>query len=114
MQKKHKWVVLEKPAVLVPQREKVVFLGTSSRQVQELDKKARGRKDTIEGKVCVNWKTREEGGFGSVHSNMPRPDDPELNSLVKEKILYLCSVGMDTTGTEKEKMWMGRWGGDES
>ena len=33
MQHKYKWVVPEKPAVLVPQRKNIVFLGTATRQV---------------------------------------------------------------------------------
>ena len=41
MQHKYKWVVPEKPAVLVPQRNNIVFLGTETRQVGELDKKAK-------------------------------------------------------------------------
>ena len=38
MQHKYKWVVPEKPAVLVPQRKNIVFLGPSTRQVGELKK----------------------------------------------------------------------------
>ena len=33
MQHKYKWVVPKKPAVLVPQRKNIVFLGTATRQV---------------------------------------------------------------------------------
>ena len=36
MQHKKKWVVPDKPAVLVPQRKNITFLGTSNRQVGEL------------------------------------------------------------------------------
>ena len=39
MQHKKKWVVPDKPAVLVPQRKKITFLVTATRQVGELDKK---------------------------------------------------------------------------
>ena len=35
MQHKYKLVVTEKPAVLVPQRKNIVFLGTATRQVRE-------------------------------------------------------------------------------
>ena len=76
MQHKYKWVVPEKPAVLVPQRKNIVFLGTATRQVGELDKKAKEGEDTIEVKARVNWKWREEVGFGSVHSSMQRPSSP--------------------------------------
>ena len=54
MQHKYKWVVPEKPAVLVPHRNNIVFLGTETRQVGELDKKAKEGKDTIETKARVN------------------------------------------------------------
>ena len=40
MQHKYKLVVPEKPAVWVPQRKNIVFLGTATRQVGELDKEA--------------------------------------------------------------------------
>ena len=54
MQHKYKWVVPEKPAVLVPQRNNIVFLGTATRQVGELDKNAKEGEDTIEAKARVN------------------------------------------------------------
>ena len=60
MQHKYKWVVPEKPAVLVPQCKNIVFLGTATRQVGELYKKAKEGKDTIEAKARVNWKRSEE------------------------------------------------------
>ena len=56
--------------MLVPQRKNIVFLCTATRQVGELDKKAKEGEDSIEAKARVNWKGREEGGFGSVHSIM--------------------------------------------
>ena len=59
MQHKYKWVVPQKPAVLVPQRKNIVFIGTETRQVGELDKKAKEGKDTIEAKSRVNWKSLE-------------------------------------------------------
>ena len=68
--------------MLVPQRNNIVFLVTSTRQVGELDKKAKEGKDLIEAKARVNWKGREEGGFGSVHSSMQRPDPPYLESII--------------------------------
>ena len=42
MQHKKKWVIPDKPAVLVTQRKNITFLGTATRQVGELDKKAKG------------------------------------------------------------------------
>ena len=50
MQYKYKWVVPEKPAVLVPQSKNIVFLCTATRQVGELDKKEKEGEDTIEAK----------------------------------------------------------------
>ena len=41
MQQKKKWVIPEKPAVLVPQRKNITFLGTAIRQIGELDKKSK-------------------------------------------------------------------------
>ena len=58
MQRTYKWVVPEKAAVLVPQHKNIVFLGTATRQMRELDKKAKEGKDTIEAKARVNWKGR--------------------------------------------------------
>ena len=101
MQHKYKWGFPEKPAVLVPQRKNIVFLGTATRQVGELDKKAKEGEDTIEAKARVNWKGREEGGFGSVHSSMQRPDPPDLESVIGERISSLCSIDMDTAGKVK-------------
>ena len=92
MQHKYKWVVPEKPAVLVPQRKNIVFLGTTMRQVGQLDKKAKEGKDTIEAKERVNWKGREEGGFVSVHSRMHWPDPPDLDSIIGEMISSFCSI----------------------
>ena len=52
----------------------------------ELDKKEKEGKDTIEAKTRVNCKGPEEGGFGSVHSSMQRPDPPDLESIIGERI----------------------------
>ena len=41
IQHKKKWVVPDNPAVLVPQRKNITFLGTATRQVGELDKKSK-------------------------------------------------------------------------
>ena len=41
MKHKYRWVVTDKPAVLVPHCNNTVFLGTEIRQVGELDKKAK-------------------------------------------------------------------------
>ena len=102
MQHKYKWVVPKKPAVLVPQRKNILFLGTATRQVGELEKKAMEGKDTIEAKARVNCKRREEGGFGSMHSSMKRPDPPDLESIIGESISSLCSIDMDTAVKAKE------------
>ena len=87
--------------MLVPQRKNIVFLCTATRQVRELDKNTKEGKDTIEAKATVNWKGREEGGFGSVHSSMERPDPPGLELIIGERISYLCSIDMDTAGKVK-------------
>ena len=54
----------------------------------------------------MNWKGREEGGFGSVHSSIQRPDRPDLESISGERISSLCSIDMDTSGKVKEFIWM--------
>ena len=64
------------------------------------------RKDTIEAKSRVNWKGREEGGFGSVHSSMQRPEPPDLESVIGERISSLCIIDMDTAGKVKELIWI--------
>ena len=92
--------------MLVPQRNNILFLGTATRQVGELEKKANEGKDTIEAKARVNWKGSEEGGFGSVHSSMQRPDPPDLESIIGERISSLCSIEMDSEGKVKELIRM--------
>ena len=79
-----------------------MFLGTATRQVGELDKKAKEGKYIIEAKARVNCNGREEGGFGSVHSSMQRPDPPDLESIIGERISSLCSIEMDSAGKVKE------------
>ena len=54
----------------------------------------------------MNWKVRKEGGFGSVHLSMQRPDPPDLESIIGERISSLCSIDMDTAGKVKELIWM--------
>ena len=54
----------------------------------------------------MNWKGREEGGFGSVHSSMQQPDPSDLESIIGERISYLCSIDMDTSGNVKEFIQM--------
>ena len=106
MQHKYNWVVPEKPAVLVPKRENIVFLVTATRQVGELDKNAKEGEHTIEAKAWVNFKGREEGGFGSLHSSMQRPDSLDLESIIGERMSSLCSIDMDTASKVKELIWM--------
>ena len=106
MEKKFKWNVPDKPTVLVPQRKNIVFMGTATRQVHELDKKAKEGEDAIDKRARVNWKTREEQGFGSVHSNMQQQHAPDLKSLIGHKISCYCSVDLDENGTKKDAMWM--------
>ena len=106
MQPKYKWFVPEKPAVLVPQRKKIVFLGTATRQVGELYKKVKEGEDTIEAKARANWKWHGEGEFGSVHSTMQRPDPSDLESIIGERISSLCIIDMDTAVKVKELIWM--------
>jgi hypothetical protein len=106
MEKKFKWEVPEKPTVLVPQRKNIVFMGTATRQVRDLDEKAKGGEDAIDKRARVNWKEREDQGFGSVHSNMQQQTAPDLKSLKGKRISYYCSVDLDEKGTKKKCMWM--------
>ena len=71
------------------------------RQVGELDQKVKEGEYTIDAKARVIWKGSEEGGFGSVHSIMQRPDPTDLKSIIGERISYLCSIDMDTAGKVK-------------
>ena len=50
----------------------------------------------------MNWKGREEGGFGSVHLSMQRPDPPDLELVIGERISSLCSIDRDTACKVKE------------
>ena len=106
MQHKYKWVVPEKPAVLVTQRKNIVFLGTATRQVVELYKNTKEGKDTIEAKERVYWKESEEGGFRSMHSSMQRPDPPDIELITGERISSLCSIATDAAGKVKELIGM--------
>ena len=54
----------------------------------------------------MNWKGLEEGGFGSAHSSMQRPDPPDLESIIGERISSLCSIDMDTATKVKDLIWM--------
>ena len=92
--------------MLVPQRKKITFLGTEIRQVGELDKKSKEGEDVIEGRARLEWKKREDTGYGSVHSNMQLYSAPKLESLIGVKISQYCSVDMNETGTEKKLLWM--------
>ena len=56
MQHNYNWVVPEVPKVMVPHRKNVVFLGTVTRQVTELDEKAKEDDDDIEKRAWVNLK----------------------------------------------------------
>ena len=106
MQQKKKWVIPENPAVLVPQRESITFLGTATSQVGGLDKKSKEGEDAIEGRARLDWKKREETGYGSVHSNMQLYSAPKLESLIGFRISQYCSVDMNKAGTEKKLLWM--------
>ena len=54
MQHKHKWAVPVVPAVMVPQRKNIVFLGTATRQVAELDEKSKEGEDEVEKRAQVD------------------------------------------------------------
>ena len=82
LQNKHTWVVPDVPAVMVPQRKNIVFLGTATRQVAELDGKAKEGEDEVEKRARVDWKEGEDQIFGSVHSNMQQPYAPDLEDLI--------------------------------
>ena len=109
MQQKKTWVIPEKPEVLVPQRKNITFLGTATRQVGELDKKSKEGEDAIEFRARLDWKKREDTGYGSVHSNMQLYRAPKLDSLIGVRISQYCSVDMNEAGTEKTFLWILGW-----
>ena len=41
-----------------------------------------------------------------MHSSMQRPDSPELESVIGERITSLCTIDMDTAGKVKELVCM--------
>ena len=41
-----------------------------------------------------------------MHSSMQRPDPPDLELIIGERISSLCSIDMDTAGKVKELIWM--------
>ena len=54
----------------------------ATRQVAEFDKKAKEGKDDVEKRARVDWKEREDQGFGSVHSNIQQPYALDLEDLI--------------------------------
>jgi len=106
MQKKSKWDIPDKPAAMVPQRKSIVFLGTATKQVRRLDEKAKEGESALEERSRRNWKGREEGGFGSVHSNMQTPYPPEPKTLVGERLSVLVSVDLNDADNTKDCIWM--------
>ena len=106
MQHKKKWFIPYKPAVLVPQRKNITFLGTANTHVGELEKKAKEGEDEIEGRARLDWKKRKDTGYGSVHSNMQLYSAPKLESLIGIKISQYCSVDVNEAGTKKKILWM--------
>ena len=48
------------PAVMVPQRKNIVFLGTATWQVAELDEKAKEGKDKVKKRAQVDWREGED------------------------------------------------------
>ena len=106
MHHKKKWFIPDKPEVLVSQRKNITFLGTATRQVGDLYKKAKEGEDSIEVRARLDWKKREDTGYGSVHSNMQLYSAPKLESLIGVKISQYFSVDMNEAGTEKKLLWM--------
>ena len=75
--------------------------------LRRINTKIGKNEDTIDAKPRANWKGgSDEGGFGSVHSSMQRPDPPDLESIIGERISSLCSIDMDTEGKVKELIWI--------
>ena len=66
-----------------------------------MDKKSKKGEDAIEGRARLDWKKREDTGYGSVHSNMQLYSAPKLESLIGVRISQYCSVDMNEAGTEK-------------
>ena len=106
MQHKKKWFIPDNPAVLVPQLENITFLGTATRQVGELDNKAKEGENTIEVRAHLYWMKWEDTGYGSVHSNKQLYSAPKLESLIGVKISQYCIVDMNKAGTEEKLLWM--------
>jgi hypothetical protein len=106
MQKKSKWDIPDKPAAMVPQRKNIVFLGTATKQVRRLDEIVKEGESALEERSRRNWKGREEGGFGSVHSNMQTPYPPEPKTLVGERLSVLVSVDLNDADNTKDCIWM--------
>ena len=99
--KKNKWVVPEKPDVLVPQRRDMSIIGQRTNQVLELDLKENEHKEDIDTKARGTWRKQNEEGFGSMHTIMQQPDAPRLESLIGMRIKYLSSIDMEKAGSEK-------------
>ena len=76
------------------------------RKVVELDNKAKEGGYAIEGRARLDWKKREDTGYGSVHSNMQLYSAPKIESLIGVRISQYCIVDMNKAGMEKKLLWM--------
>ena len=64
-------------------------------------KKSKEGEDAIEGRDRLDWKKREDTGYGSVHSHMQLYSAPKLESLIGVRISQYCSVDTNEARTEK-------------
>ena len=88
---------------MVPQQKSMIFLKTATKQVRNLDEKSKKGNVALEERSRRNWKRQEEGGFGSVHSNIQAPYSPEPNTLVRESLSV--SVSIDLNDADDTKDW---------
>ena len=106
MEKKHKWVAPEKPAVPVPRRKSITFMGTATKQVAELDRKARESENVVDERARKRLKERDQDGTIFLMSELQQKHAPPLEDLVDKRIAYRCEVDLDETGTQKGEQWM--------
>ena len=63
-----------------------------------MDKKSKEGEDAIEGRARLDWKKREDTGYGSVLSNMQLYSAPKIDSLIGVRISQYCSDDMNEAG----------------
>ena len=106
LENRYKWKIPTEPEVSVPKRKSLPVLGTQTHQAEELNRKASENKEAISKRAREKWSNRDESELKSAPARMQSKTAPPLESLIGQKIEYLCTVDEDEAGTIKRELWM--------